>query len=79
MLQRYHFEYTTQGFVTSDQFGVFEEIYESYHALGGNGRGTHMWEDIKALPIRNDLQGMVNPFALVYKEIMEEKQNEQND
>ena len=73
MLERYHFEFTSQGFVTNQQYTTFEELYKAYHDLGGNGYGTHMWEDIKKLTIRNDVQGMVSPFAALYKNITEEK------
>ena len=29
------------------------EIYTAYHDLGGNGTGTHMYEELMDLPIRN--------------------------
>ena len=31
-----------------------EYLYRSYHALGGNGTGTELYNRAKALPIRND-------------------------
>lgn len=29
-------------------------LYRSYHALGGNGTGTELYNRAKALPIKND-------------------------
>ena len=28
-------------------------LYDSYHALGGNGTGTELYNRAKALPIKN--------------------------
>ena len=33
--------------LTLDEYGEFEEIYQTYHDLGGNGKGTKMYEDLK--------------------------------
>lgn len=33
--------------LTLDEYGEFEEIYQTYHALGGNGKGTKMYDDLK--------------------------------
>lgn len=37
--------------ITLESLEYVEETYEAYHALGGNGSGTKLWEDIKRLPI----------------------------
>ena len=34
--------------------GNLEYLYRSYHALGGNGTGTELYNRAKALPIKND-------------------------
>lgn len=34
-----------------DELHNAENIYNAYHALGGNGTGTKIYEDIKKLPI----------------------------
>ena len=31
-----------------------EYLYRSYHALGGNGTGTELYNRAKGLPIKND-------------------------
>ena len=58
MLQKLYAEYKKQGFVTYNQQQAFREIYDVYHALGGNGYGTRMWEDIKKLEVKNDDIGL---------------------
>lgn len=63
MLSRYHVEYTHKGYVTQGQYHEFEELYDAYHDLGGNGAATHMWEDIKKLPIRSDITEEISPYA----------------
>lgn len=63
MLRRYHAEYKHKGYVTQAQYNEFEEMYEAYHELGGNGSVTHMWEEIKRLEIRTDISEEISPYA----------------
>mgnify|MGYP003496694139 CR=1 FL=1 len=63
MLQRYHAEYMHKKYVTEGQYKTFEDIYNAYHDLGGNGYATHMWKDIQELEIRNDVSECVSPYA----------------
>lgn len=69
MLERTHTEYKMQKYVTHEQRTRFREIYEAYHALGGNGYGTALWEDIQKLEIRNDVES-VSPYAKLLREAM---------
>ncbi|MDF7668511.1 hypothetical protein [Lactobacillus sp. ESL0703] len=39
-----------QGHSTRNQYTRLNQIYEVYHALGGNGLGTKLYEEAKALP-----------------------------
>ena len=43
-----------QGSNDTDAMRNLEYLYRSYHALGGNGTGTELYNRAKALPIRND-------------------------
>lgn len=43
-----------QGSIDTDAMRNLEYLYRSYHALGGNGTGTELYNRAKALPIRND-------------------------
>lgn len=44
--------YISQGHITLDELKNIEYLYRSYHALGGNGTGTEIWERIKDLPLK---------------------------
>lgn len=48
-LIRIHRASSKQGCITYDDAALAEEIYAAYHALGGNGSGTHMLADIKKM------------------------------
>lgn len=37
-----------------DELKNMEHLYKSYHALGGNGTGTELFERIKKLPLKED-------------------------
>lgn len=39
------------GEITVDELKNLEYLYEGYHALGGNGTGTELYEKCKDLPI----------------------------
>lgn len=43
-----------KGSIDTDAMRNLEYLYRSYHALGGNGTGTELYNRAKALPIRND-------------------------
>lgn len=44
--------YIAQGFIDSAGLKNLEYLYTSYHALGGNGTGTELYNRACALPIR---------------------------
>ena len=72
MLERLYEEYKIQDYVTHEQRDRFHNIYDAYHALGGNGYGTALWETIQELEIRNDADG-VSPFVKMLKEMNKEE------
>jgi hypothetical protein len=39
-----------KGFATADDLKNLEYLYKPYHALGGNGTGTVLYERVKKLP-----------------------------
>lgn len=51
-LIEYHDKYTSQGYIPSYAYQNFEEMYEAYHDLGGNGMVTKMHEEIHELHLR---------------------------
>ena len=52
-LIEYHGEWMTRGYVTKHGIENFLEMYNAYHALGGNGMVTHLLEEVNELPIKN--------------------------
>ena len=45
--------YLKQGYIDMGGLKNLEYLYKSYHALGGNGTGTELYNRAKALPIRD--------------------------
>ena len=52
-LIEYHEEWMQRGYVTKHGIENFLEMYNAYHALGGNGMVTHLLEEVNELPIKN--------------------------
>ena len=52
-LIEYHAEWMERGYVTKHGIENFLEMYNAYHALGGNGMVTHLLEEVEELPIKN--------------------------
>lgn len=48
-LIEYHDRYTALGSIPSYAYENFQEMYEAYHKLGGNGMITKMKEEIEEL------------------------------
>lgn len=51
----YHDKYIALGYIPSYAYQNFCEMYEAYHALGGNGMITKMYEEIQELHIRKQV------------------------
>lgn len=49
LLERMHADYISKGHITREEYTKFENVYYSYHNLGGNGWGTSMWKEVQAL------------------------------
>ena len=45
-----HGKYMRQGWVAVPDLENITGIYKGYHALGGNGVGTKLYDDLKRLP-----------------------------
>lgn len=46
--------YIEKGFIDTAGLKNTEYLYRAYHALGGNGTGTELYNRAKALPIKED-------------------------
>lgn len=54
-LVRMHREWAEEkGSITLEALEFCEKTYESYHCLNGNGTGTKLWNDIEALPVKEE-------------------------
>lgn len=51
-LIEYHDKYIKVGEIPSYAYQNFIEMYEAYHALGGNGMVTKMYEEIESLHLK---------------------------
>lgn len=51
-LIEYHDKYVALGEIPSYAYDNFVEMYDAYHALGGNGMATKMYEEIKSIRLR---------------------------
>ena len=52
-LIEYHDKYVKLGEIPSYAFDNFVEMYNAYHALGGNGMLTKMYNEIQELHLRS--------------------------
>lgn len=52
MMEDKHERFMNQHFIKSDELAEFREMYEVYHNLGGNGRGTVWMDDLEKLERR---------------------------
>ena len=52
-LIEYHDKYVELGEIPSYAYQNFSEMYDAYHALGGNGMITKMYEEIKQIHLKN--------------------------
>lgn len=51
-LREFHKRCMDEGCISDDDLGSFEEMYEVYHSLGGNGVGTVWKNDLEKLERR---------------------------
>lgn len=48
----YHDKYVREGKIPSYAYENFDEMYQAYHELGGNGMITKMYEEVQELHLR---------------------------
>lgn len=66
-LYRFSEFYILTNQITLDELKNLEHIYEGYHALGGNGTGTELFERCKELPIV-EKRTRHNPYYIYQEE-----------
>lgn len=53
-LMRTHHQAVRDGHASTLDKEIMERTYQSYHRLGGNGIATHLYDEMMALPTRDD-------------------------
>lgn len=53
-LKEYYYTYKNRGYISLSELEEYNEIYEIYHALGGNGIATKMLEEVKKIDVKGD-------------------------
>lgn len=59
-LIEYHDKYVEEGEIPSYAYDNFDEMYKAYHALGGNGMVTKMYNEIQELHLKTKNGGNHN-------------------
>ena len=54
ILQGYRY-YKRNGGISAQDLETMSKLYNAYHALGGNGTITNVWEKIQELPLKEGL------------------------
>ena len=53
--------YIERGYITMDEYEEYEEEYQIYSALGGNGLARRVFQQVDELPLMpNDIEGRKN-------------------
>ena len=53
-LIEYHDKYIELGYISSNAYSNFCEMYEAYHSLGGNGMVTKMYNEVEELHLKTN-------------------------
>lgn len=53
-LMRTHHQAVRDGYASTLDKEVMERTYQSYHSLGGNGIATNLYDEMMALPTRDE-------------------------
>ena len=53
-LIEYHDKYIELGYISSNAYSNFCEMYEAYHSLGGNGMVTKMFNEVEELHLKTN-------------------------
>lgn len=53
-LMRTHHEAMRQGWCTTTDKEIMQRTYDAYHALGGNGVATTLYQEMMKLPTRDE-------------------------
>lgn len=72
MIDRWHEEFILQGYVTSDQYNTFMDVYKAYDANKGNGARKAKKEEVARIHV-DDTQSSMSPYL---KLLIEQREKE---
>ena len=61
MIDRWYEEFILQGYVTTDQFNTFKDVYDAYAANKGNGAREAKWKEVQTMHI-DDTKSGISPY-----------------
>lgn len=74
MIDRWYEEFLLQGYVTTDQYNTFEDVYNAYAANKGNGAREAKWKEVQRMHI-DDTQSGMSPYLKLLIEHREKDKN----
>ena len=74
MIDRWHEEFILQGYVTTEQFNTFNDVYIAYAANKGNGARKLKWEEVNHMHIDDTKSGISPYLQMVIDQKEKEKQ-----
>lgn len=72
MIDRWHEEFILQGYVTTEQFNIFNDVYTAYAANKGNGARKLKWQEVQKMHI-DDTKSGISPYLQLVIEQREMK------
>lgn len=72
MIDRWYEEFLLQGYITTDQFNTFKDVYLAYAANKGNGAREMKWKEVQKMHI-DDTKSSMSPYL---KMIIDQKEKE---
>lgn len=72
MIDRWHEEFILQGYVTTEQFNTFNDVYTAYAANKGNGARKLKWQEVQKMHI-DDTKSGISPYLQLVIEQREMK------
>ena len=58
MIDRWYEEFHLQGYITTEQYNTFKDVYDAYAANKGNGARKAKWEEVQRMHIDDTKSGM---------------------
>lgn len=78
MIDRWYEEFILAGYVTTDQFNTFNDVYIAYAANKGNGARKAKWQEVQKMHI-DDTKSGISPYLQLVIEQREKKNCEKGE